>query len=367
MKILWFTWKDVKNPLSGGAEAVNEELAKRLIKDGHQVIFLVAGFPGGLSEEKINGYTVIRLGNRWTVYWKAYKYYKKNLIGWADLVIDEVNTIPFFTKYYIKEKNILFVHQLCREIWFYEMIFPVNIIGYILEPLYLWLLSDRKVITVSESTKNDLIKFGFKNNNISIISEGITTEPVKNLELVEKFSQPTVLSLGSIRSMKRTIDVVKAFEIASQTISDLQLIMAGDANSTYGKKVVRFIGKSKFKKDIHYLGKIDINKKVELMQKAHLLVVASVKEGWGLTVTEANSQGTPAVVYNVEGLRDSVRNNETGIICQKNNPSHLANDIINLLKDTKKYKMLREKSWQWSKKINFEKSYRDFSMIIKNI
>ena len=114
MKILWFTWKDVKNPLSGGAEAVNEELAKRLIKDGHQVIFLVAGFPGGLSEEKINGYTIIRLGNRWTVYWKAYKYYKKNLIGWADLVIDEVNTIPFFTKYYIKEKNILFVHQLCR-------------------------------------------------------------------------------------------------------------------------------------------------------------------------------------------------------------------------------------------------------------
>ena len=77
-----------------------------------------------------------------------YKYYKKNLIGWANLVIDEVNTIPFFAKYYVKEKNIVFIHQLCREIWFYEMIFPLNLIGYFLEPIYLLFLSDRKTIKV---------------------------------------------------------------------------------------------------------------------------------------------------------------------------------------------------------------------------
>lgn len=124
MKILWFTWKDRKNPLAGGAELVNEELAKRLAKDGHEVVFLVAGFPGGTLEEKIHGYKIIRLGNRWSVYWLAYRYYKKNLAGWADLVIDEINTIPFFAKFYVRERNVLFVHMLCREIWFYEMFPP---------------------------------------------------------------------------------------------------------------------------------------------------------------------------------------------------------------------------------------------------
>jgi len=42
---------------------------------------------------------------------------------------------------------------------------------------------------------------------------------------------------------------------------------------------------------------------IGLLQKSHVLAVTSVKEGWGLVVTEANPQGTPAVVYNVDGLR----------------------------------------------------------------
>ncbi len=80
MKILWFTWKDRKNPLAGGAEVVNEELAKRLARNGHEVIFLVGGFNGGQKEEIIDGYKIIRLGNRWTVYWRAYGYYKKKSV-----------------------------------------------------------------------------------------------------------------------------------------------------------------------------------------------------------------------------------------------------------------------------------------------
>ncbi len=115
MNILWFTWKDRKNPLAGEAEMVNEELAKRLAKRGHKVIILTAGFAGAKHKEKIKGYQVIRVGNRWSVYLAAFIYYKRHLQGWPDLVIDEINTIPFFTKYYVKEKNILGSHQLCRE------------------------------------------------------------------------------------------------------------------------------------------------------------------------------------------------------------------------------------------------------------
>lgn len=120
-------------------------------------------------EEIINGYKIIRLGNRWTVYWEAYRYYKKHFTGWADLAIDKVNTLPFFCKFYAKEKNIMFFHQLCRKIWFYEMGFSMNLIGYLAEPVYLWPLNDKEVITVSESTKNDLSEYGFKKDNVSII------------------------------------------------------------------------------------------------------------------------------------------------------------------------------------------------------
>jgi len=255
MKILWFTWKDLKNPFAGGAEVVNEELCKRLSLDGHEVILLTAGFKDSLREQIIDGYKVIRVGNRWSVYWQAYKYYKKHLVGWADLVIDEMNTIPFFCKYYVKEKNIIFVHQLCREVWFYQMPWFIAWIGYLAESTYLRLLNDRKVITVSKSTKRNLMRFGFKAENISIISEGIEMEPIENLENIVKFEQATILTHGSIRPMKRTHHIIKAFELAKKEIPELQLIVSGDASCSYGIKVLKLIQESVFSDSIKYLGR----------------------------------------------------------------------------------------------------------------
>ena len=300
------------------------------------------------------------------------------MVGWADLVIDEVNTVPFFAKFYVRSpspyqgegwgevKNILFVHQLCRQIWFYEMFFPLNLLGYILEPIYLWLLRDRKVITVSQSTKNDLLKYGFKEENIKIISEGIEIEPLPEVESrkykVEslKYEEPTILSLGAIRSMKRIDHIIKAFELAKEKMGDLRLVIVGSVEGEYGKKVLKMIKENKYQDSIEYLGKISKEKKIEILQKAHLLAVTSVKEGWGLVITEANSQGTPAVVYNMDGLRDAVKNDETGIICQKNTPENLAENMTKLLGDKAKYEKLSINAWEWSKGINFEKSYEDF-------
>ncbi len=360
MKILWFTWKDRKHPLAGGAETVNEELAKRLAADGHEVIFLVGGFVGGPTEETINGYKIVRLGGRLSVYYEAYRYYKNNLVGWADLVIDEVNTIPFFCKLYVKEKNILFVHQLCREIWFYQLFFPFSLIGYLLEPLYLLLLNDCRVITVSESSKKDLLRHGFKTENIQIISEGIELEPVSDLSLIKKYEKPTLLSLGSIRAMKRTEHILRAFELAKKEIGGLQFIVAGEATSAYGRSFLREIARSPYKEDIHYLGLVDKEKKIEILQRSHLLAVTSVKEGWCLVVTEANSQGTPAVVYDVDGLRDSVKDGETGVACQENEETVLAKNIISILEDKARYEEMRERAHGEAKRVSFLKSYQEF-------
>jgi glycosyltransferase involved in cell wall biosynthesis len=367
MKILWFTWKDLEHPLAGGAEVVNQQLAKRLVKDGHEVIFIVGGFKGSKPKPKQkhkDGYKIVRLGNRVSVYWKAYRYYKKNLIGWADLVIDEVNTVPFFCKFYVSEPNILFAHMLCRVIWFFELPEPLSSLGYFIEPFYLKLLNNKPVITISKSSANDLESVGFKAENIHIISMGYEVEPIEKLTKKDKKTTPTMLSLGSMRSMKQNLDQIKAFEIAKQKMPNLDLIVAGDNSGNYGKKVMKAIKKSPHSNDIDYLGKVSQSDKYKLMREAHLITVTSIKEGWGLIVTEANSQGTPAAVYNVDGLRDSVINKKTGMVTDKNNPKQLAAIIVKLLTNHKRYKAMRMKAWQWSKEITFEKSYRQFKEII---
>ena len=362
MRVLWFTWKDIKNPLAGGAETVAHNLAKRLVKKGHKVTFLTAGFKNSSPEEKIEGYKIIRVGGRFSVYLKASRYYKKNLAGQFDLVIEEVNTIPFFTQCFVKEKKrFLFFHQLCREIWFFQMFFPFSLIGYLFEPIYLWFMRKNKVITISKSTKSDLLKYGFDPQNIEIISEGIELKPLEKYSAAAKFGQKTMLSIGSIRDMKRPIDQLRAFEIAKSAIPSLKLKIAGGGSGPYFDSFITQVKKSPFANDIEYLGRVSEEEKIGLMQKCHFVTVTSVKEGWGLIVTEANSQGTPALVYDIDGLRDSVKNGVTGYTTDKNSALGLSKMIIKLCKlSDADYRELCERALLDSRRYTFDISVEQF-------
>jgi glycosyltransferase involved in cell wall biosynthesis len=103
------------------------------------------------------------------------------------------------------------------------------------------------------------------------------------------------------------------------------------------------------------------------MRRAQLIAVTSVKEGWGLIITEANSQGTPAVAYDIDGLRDACKNNYTGLITTKNNPSDLAEKMTQLLQDKDLYAQLRLNAWRDSLTYSYDSSYKIFISLIQDI
>ncbi|MEI6228475.1 MAG: glycosyltransferase family 4 protein [Candidatus Saccharibacteria bacterium] len=358
MKILWLTWKDRSHPLAGGAESVSGEIMDRLVLDGHTVKVITARYTDSIPRENVNGVNIYRVGNRYSVYLKARQLYKAELSGWADLVIDEMNTIPFGSGFYNKTRNVLLCYQLAREIWFYQMPFPLSLVGYLIEPFMLRRLSKKYpvAITESKSTKNDLGKYGFNNTNIFRV--GMSLQPLTKLD--KKPKSNIVLSLGAIRPMKRTLDAIKAFEIARDSNDELNMVIAGDKSGKYAQKVIKYASKSRHANAINIAGRVSNTERLNLMRKADVILVASVKEGWGLIVTEANSQGTPAIVYDTDGLRDSVQNNVTGILVPSLNYRTMGNNINSLLADTKKYESFRLAAWEWSKEFTFENSYKDF-------
>jgi glycosyltransferase involved in cell wall biosynthesis len=365
MKILWMSWKDISNPLAGGAEVITNQLCSQLAANGHDVTLLCSGFTSAEHKQELNGYHVIRVGSRYSVYHNARVHYQKYMRGKFDLVVDEVNTMPFFASRYVTERNILFFHQLCREIWFYQMPQPISTLGYLLEPLYLRWLNKNPVITVSNSTMNDLIKYGFDPKKISIVSEGIDLTPLTEDEFKQqdggaKFASQKILALGAFREMKQTLHIVKAFEQLKNRLPNATLELAGDTAGKYATEVLAYIEQSSHKESIIVHGRVSFEEKMRLMREASCIAVASIKEGWGLIVTEANSQGTPAAGYNVDGLRDSIRNNETGLLAEKNNPDGLADALFALLTNKDWYLQMRDVAWQWSKQITFKKCYKDF-------
>jgi glycosyltransferase involved in cell wall biosynthesis len=369
MKFLWLTWKDYTHPDAGGAEVILRELAQRLVKDGHQVSFLTARHPGSKSRETLDGIDIIRVGtHRYLHPFQALIYYLRQLRNKYDVVIEVVSIAPYFSAWFKGKSRLhVFYHQLSRRCWFYETPPIVSHLGhYILEPFAVRLLAKAKapLITVSESTKKDLSRFGWQHDKTHIISEGIELDPVESLDQVKKFDRPTVLSLGAFRSMKRTVDQIRAFELAKQKMPDLQMKIAGSSAGKHGQVVLKAINSSPCKDDIEYLGKVSLQDKLQLMRRAHVITVTSVKEGWGLIVTEAASQGTPAIVYDVDGLRDSVKHGQTGLVTPEN-PEDLSAAILELLSDPVQYAQLQKNAWMWSKLITFDQCYKDFKHAVE--
>jgi glycosyltransferase involved in cell wall biosynthesis len=348
VRILILNWRCPRNPRAGGAELLTHEVAKRLVAGGDEVEWFSATYPGAEPVEDLDGIRLVRAGHQWTVHWRAFRHYHGKLQGRFDAVIDQVNTVPFFTPLWAGIPSFMFIHQLAREVWWYEIPFPLNAVGFAAEPWYLRIYRRTPVLTVSPSTEKDLRSLGFS-GPISIIPAGL--EPITSQRLTKEDS-PTFAYVGRLSPSKRVADVIKAFALF-RVRSSGQLWIAGNGSARHVRYLLSLINRLGLTEDVHFVGRISNEEKHSLMARAHALVLASAREGWGLVVTEANACGTPAVVYDVPGLRESVRDGETGIVVEPC-PRALAEGMDRLCGDEKEYARLATNARMWSSTFSYD-------------
>lgn len=353
MNILILNWRDPKNPKSGGAEIVTLGHAKGWVKAGHKVTWFTSKFKNSKDEETIEGVDIVRWGSSVTVFLFAPFFYLFSGRKF-DLVIDEIHGIPFFTPFYVRKPKIAFIHEVAGEIWDYMYPFPINIIGKLIESLYFRLYSGIKFWTDADSTIDDLVKYGIKKENCTVINCPIINKSLSELPIKEK--NPTFIFVSRIVKMKGVEEVIRAFLQISRGISAPNLWIVGNGDKKYIKKIKKRIEYFASSSRIKFFGYVSESQKLELMKKAHLLLHASVKEGWGLVVIEAASQATPSVVYDVSGLRDSVLNGKTGVILRKNSSEEMAKEVISLLKNKARYRGYQVNALKWAKSLDWKKA-----------
>ncbi len=353
MNILILNWRDTKNPKSGGAEVVTLEHAKAWAKKGHKVTWFSSKFKNSKKEEIIDGVRIVRRGTYLTVFLHApfFYFFSKQKF---DLVIDEIHGIPFFTPLYVRKPKIAFIHEVADEIWDYMYPFPLNKIGKFIEPLYFKLYSKVKFWTDANSTIDDLVKKGINRKRCVAINCPIGNKTLNSLP--KKEIKPTFIFVSRVVKMKGIEDVIRAFFYILRELKDANLWIVGDGEKKYVDELKETMRSFSISSKVKFFGFVPNDKKLELMRKAHILLHASIKEGWGLVVVEAASQGTPSVVYNVAGLRDSVKNKETGIVLNENSSKTMAEQALSLLKDKKKYKIFQENSLTWAKSLTWERA-----------
>jgi len=360
LKILLFNWRCWLNPAMGGAEVFTREVARRWVRAGHEVTLFASEFPNCRREEVVDGVRVVRAGGKYSVYWKAKAYYRKRFSKEGyDVVIDEINTRPFLTPKFVMngEKIVALIHQLAREYWFYETPFPISYIGYyFLEKRWLRNYVDVPTVTVSESTRQDLTDLGFK--QVSVVPEGLNFKPLK--EVPEKESYPVVAYVGRLKRAKRPDHAVKAFKIVREKIPESELWIIGDG---YFRKDLEKIATEGVK---FFCGLSDGERR-ELVKRAWVLVNPSVREGFGLNVVEANALGTPCVAYDVAGLRDSVNNDETGLLAEAGSVEDLADKLVMVLKDDTLRERLSKNALDYSRRFSWDESAEAFLKVVQRV
>jgi len=346
MKILILNWRDIKNPLSGGAEVLTHEMAKRWIRWGHQVTQFSATFPGGEKEEIIDGVRVIRRGKpdirsfSLPVHFWAFWYYLTKFRGKFDVVVDEIHGIPFFTPLFVKEKKVALICEVAKEIWDQMFKFPWNLAGRLVEKFYFKIYKNIHFLTISPSTKKDLISAGIPSSNITILPMGVTLNLPKKLP--PKESSPTFIFVGRLCKMKGIDEAIGAFSLLIKDFPRAKFWIVGDGEKEYVDYLKRLVRHKKLKNQVKFFGFVSEKEKFKLLAKAHLLLHPSRREGWGLVVHEANSVDTPVVAYNSPGLRDVVKNGKNGLLCQENTSENMAQLTIRLLKNKTLYQKLQK-------------------------
>jgi glycosyltransferase involved in cell wall biosynthesis len=372
-KILFLSWRDIKAPKKGGAEIFTHEMIKRLDKNKFEIIHFSSSFNGGSSEEIIDGIKYIRDGSNLSVITRAKKYYHKNKDN-IDYVVDQCNTHRFFTKFWVeKNKRIFFIHQLTREIWDMNTSFPMNVIGKITETPFLRLSKNDPTITVSESTKNDLINIGFSQNKITILPEGIDFIPWMPEKFLTKENDPTYIYVGRYSNYKGIDKVVEAFCKIKKLYPRAKLWIVGKKNQEYINKVLNRIiinyetKSTSINKSITYWGFVSEEKKLELMSRSHCLLFPSLREGWGLIVTEAAAVGTPSIGFDSPGIRDALKKGEAGYLCESNTIVDLVKLMKSVIEDENKYRHMREAAYKFSLNFHWDNTKNEFTKFIEQL
>ncbi len=368
MNILIFSWRGPGHPHAGGAEYSTHQHAKGWIKAGHKVTLFTSSFEGAKSEDEVDGITIIRRGSQvfsvqlWAVIWYLFGKHSG-----FDIVMDEVHGIPFFTPLFVRAPKFVFIHEVAKEVWrLNPWPRPFNLIpaliGTLFEPMIFKTLYKKiPFMTVSESTKNDLINWDIPENHITVVHNGFERE---NYKLQKKDSKRAIIYLGALSKDKGIEDALACFEIISKNNSDYQFWIVGKGDNQYLKYLKKKAHDLGIEKNVTFFGFVSEERKYDLLSRASLLINPSIREGWGLVVIEAASVGTPTIGYNVVGLRDSIKDGQTGILCQAN-PVSCAEAVLSL--DEKKYQKLKQNSLTWSKNFDWKKSVKQSLELIKSV
>ncbi len=308
------------------------ELSRGLVRLGHEVTVITSSYPGAASNEVIEGVRISRMGTDWNVGILAAIMLLFRKLPLADVLIDEVNVFPFWTPIVTRQPRIMLIHHLAANVLnAYDLQPWTRVALAVLQKIFVLLYRDSTTVTVSESTREELIELGFEPGNVSVNIQGLPQIASQETAPTERRRVPQAIFVGRVVPQKGVELIVEAFREVVSRIPEARLVICGRANKQYHAKLERKVERIGLTGSILLLGYVSEEEKARLLRESHIFVTHPAKEGWGLSAMEAMACGTPVIAPNVPGLREIITNEETGWLVEYGNVDQLSGTLTEAL------------------------------------
>ncbi len=339
MRILAVNWLDLENPQAGGAEIHFFEIFRRLVERGHEVTLIASGWAGAAPSATIDGIRVRRFGGRYSFALHGRGAVRRALRhAQYDIVVEDINKLPLYLPTLTRLPFYVIVPHLFGTTAFREAALPVATIVWLAEKPIPRLYRRAAFHAISDSTRDDLAARGVDPGSIRVIYPGVDAAWYTPDVAVGRTPAPTFLYVGRLKRYKGVETALHAVALARERRPDLRLQIAGGGDDRV--RLERVGARLGLSDAVEFLGFVSEERKRQLLRQVWGVVFPSVKEGWGISNVEAAACGTPAVASDSPGLRESVRDGETGILVPHDDPEALAAALLRLSEDVQQVETL---------------------------
>jgi glycosyltransferase involved in cell wall biosynthesis len=324
VRILWLAHRDPQNPRAGGAERTIYEVDTRLIEKGHKIVLLTGGWRGSMPAENLGGIEIHRFGKRLAPHLVLPVFLLKHQY---DIVVNDLgHAVPWISSTILNKHNIIFFHHLhARSLPGQVNPIMAKLITAI-ERCYFILYHGKVFVTESTTSKNDLLKLGIKEDKIIMIPPGVEN---KLFHPASKSKYPSIVYFGGMRKYKRPLEVLYLLKSLLGKLEYVKLYVIGTGPEERSMK--RLANELNMQDCVEFTGRISDKELSDIVASAWLNVHTSVTEGWGFSILEASSAGTPTVAYDVPGVRDAVEDGLNGLKVKDGDRKALADAAFSIL------------------------------------
>jgi glycosyltransferase involved in cell wall biosynthesis len=337
-------WRDIASPQAGGSELLVDQLAAGLTAQGHRVTLLCGG------PSAAHSYQVVRSGGLYSQYLGAPLAYWRTLRD-CDVVVEVCNGMPFLVPLWSRKPAICMVNHVHTDLWPLRFPPPLSMVGQFIEKRVMPRVHrGNLVLTVSASTAAELESLGISRQRIRMLNNGVAPAGPP----VPRSPEPLFLALGRLAEYKRIDLLLRLWDRVRPVIGG-RLVIAGDGAQRASLESMAGPG-------VTFTGRVSEEHKHRLLGSAWLLLHPAQVEGWGIVVTEAALRGTPAIGFDVPGLRDSVEHGRTGLLARTE--AEFASAWATLALDPERRAALGQAARRRAARLKWSTAVRHFGAVI---